>query len=158
MPAADSTASSPAAESKKGEDTVLSGLPANMIDLPTFEQILEMDDDDDEREFSKAIVYGFFEQAETTFSQMDDSLKKKDLPQLSSLGHFLKGSSATLGLITVKDACEKIQHFGALKNETGTEEIAEADVCLKKIAETLKTMREEYKTAEGHLKKFYEEE
>ena len=33
-----------------------------------------MDDDEDEREFSKSIVYGFFEQAEATFSKMDDSL------------------------------------------------------------------------------------
>ena len=39
----------------------------------TFEQILEMDDDD-EREFSKSIVYGFFEQAEQTFTKMDDAL------------------------------------------------------------------------------------
>lgn len=40
----------------------------------TFEQILEMDDDEDDREFSKGIVYGFFEQAETTFKQMEVSL------------------------------------------------------------------------------------
>ena len=33
-----------------------------------------MDDDEDEREFSKSIVYGFFEQAEATFGKMDDSL------------------------------------------------------------------------------------
>ena len=29
-----------------------------------------MDDDEDEREFSKSIVYGFFEQAEATFDKM----------------------------------------------------------------------------------------
>jgi osomolarity two-component system phosphorelay intermediate protein YPD1 len=39
----------------------------------TFEQILEMDDDDD-RDFSKSIVFGFFEQAEQTFTKMDDAL------------------------------------------------------------------------------------
>ena len=33
-----------------------------------------MDDDEDEREFSKSIVYGFFEQAEGTFEKMDASL------------------------------------------------------------------------------------
>ena len=33
-----------------------------------------MDDDEDEREFSKSIVYGFFEQAEQTFKKMDSSL------------------------------------------------------------------------------------
>ena len=52
------------------------GLPdcGDSIDQLTFEQILEMDDDEDEREFSKSIVYGFFEQAEATFEKMDMSL------------------------------------------------------------------------------------
>jgi osomolarity two-component system phosphorelay intermediate protein YPD1 len=44
------------------------------IDGPTFEQILEMDDDEDEREFSKSLVYDFFTQAETTFVKMDTNL------------------------------------------------------------------------------------
>ena len=42
--------------------------------MNTFEQILEMDDDEDDREFSKSIVYGFFDQAENTFQRMDDEL------------------------------------------------------------------------------------
>lgn len=46
---------------------------ADIIDPATFEQILEMDDDE-EREFSKGIVYGFFEQAETTFENMKKAL------------------------------------------------------------------------------------
>jgi len=33
-----------------------------------------MDDDEDEREFSKSIVYGFFEQADATFMKMDTAL------------------------------------------------------------------------------------
>lgn len=44
------------------------------IDLPTFEQILEMDDSEEDREFSRSIVYGFFEQAEETFESMDSAL------------------------------------------------------------------------------------
>jgi len=49
------------------------GLPdcGDAIDPLTFEQILEMDDDEEEREFSKSIVYGFFDQAEVTFKDMD---------------------------------------------------------------------------------------
>jgi osomolarity two-component system, phosphorelay intermediate protein YPD1 len=43
------------------------------IDVGTFEQILEMDDDE-EREFSRSIVFGFFDQAEETFEKMDDAL------------------------------------------------------------------------------------
>lgn len=41
------------------------------IDAATFEQILEMDDDEEEREFSKSIVYDFFTQAESTFDKMN---------------------------------------------------------------------------------------
>jgi len=44
------------------------------IDSATFEQILEMDDDEDEREFSKSIVYDFFQQADSTFQKMDENL------------------------------------------------------------------------------------
>lgn len=33
-----------------------------------------MDDDEEERDFSKSIVYGFFEQAQSTFEKMDISL------------------------------------------------------------------------------------
>lgn len=52
------------------------GLPdlGDSIDSLTFEQILEMDDDEEEREFSRSIVFGFFEQAETTFLEMDEAL------------------------------------------------------------------------------------
>jgi osomolarity two-component system phosphorelay intermediate protein YPD1 len=44
------------------------------IDILTFNQILEMDDSEEDREFSKSIVYGFFEQAEETFDKMDTAL------------------------------------------------------------------------------------
>ena len=44
------------------------------IDQLTFEQILEMDDDDDEMDFSKGIVFGFFDQAEATFEKMEKAL------------------------------------------------------------------------------------
>lgn len=48
-------------------------IPEDDVDRSTFDQILEMDDDD-EREFSKAIVFGFFDQAEETFRQMEESV------------------------------------------------------------------------------------
>jgi len=115
-----------------------------------------MDDDEDDREFSRSIVFGFFEQAEQTFTKMDDALKAADLSQLSSLGHFLKGSSATLGLTKVKDSCEKIQHFGQKKDETGTEDEPDEKKCLEKIKETLATVKEEYAEVEKVLKKFFQ--
>lgn len=44
------------------------------IDILTFSQILEMDDSEEDREFSTSIVQGFFEQAEETFDKMDTAL------------------------------------------------------------------------------------
>jgi hypothetical protein len=46
---------------------------SGLVDVPTFNQILEMDDDDDDI-FSKQIVLDFFEQAEQTFEKMDAKL------------------------------------------------------------------------------------
>ncbi|KZZ87262.1 Signal transduction histidine kinase, phosphotransfer (Hpt) domain protein [Ascosphaera apis ARSEF 7405] len=126
------------------------------IDQNTFEQILEMDDDS-EREFSKGIVYGFFEQAESTFTKMESALDAKDLKELSDLGHFLKGSSATLGLTKVKEACEKIQHFGAKKDETGQNTESNDSVSLQKIKTTLTQAKEDYNDVVTLLKQFYGE-
>jgi len=53
---------------------------ADSIDESTFEQILEMDDDDD-RDFSKGIVFGFFEQADSTFEKMEKALYVPLQPQ-----------------------------------------------------------------------------
>ncbi|EAU39345.1 conserved hypothetical protein [Aspergillus terreus NIH2624] len=126
------------------------------IDKNTFEQILEMDDDDD-KEFSRGIVFGFFDQAKSTFDKMEAALADKDLLELSQLGHFLKGSSATLGLTKVKDACEKIQHFGARKDETGTTDEPDDAVSLKHIKNTLAQAKKDYTEVEAFLRKLYED-
>lgn len=67
----------------------------------------------------------------------------------------MKGSSATLGLTKVKDSCEKIQHFGAMKDETGSKTITDGQRCLQLIRDTLKVVKVEYKEAERILKRFY---
>jgi osomolarity two-component system phosphorelay intermediate protein YPD1 len=46
---------------------------SDLIDHETFDQLLEMDDDED-HDFSKSIVWNYFEQAETTFGSMDKAL------------------------------------------------------------------------------------
>jgi len=115
---------------------------------------LEMDDDD-EREFSRSIVFGFFEQAEETFSNMADALKEDDLAALGLLGHFLKGSSATLGMTKVKDACEKIENLGRGKKESDDKTEVDDAKKLSKIKETIVVVKTEYKDAEKRLKAFY---
>lgn len=142
----------------RSEDGGIMAIPGakDSIDEDTFEQILEMDDDDD-REFSKSIVYDFFTQAQSTFEKMDANLEKKDLKTLSELGHFLKGSSATLGLSKVKDSCEKIQNYGLKKDAKGDKDITEEEG-LKKLDETIKQAKTEFEEVEKVLKKFYDDE
>lgn len=50
-----------------------SSLPPDVIDVEVFDQLLEMDEEDD-RDFSKSLVYNYFEQAESTFEKMNNAL------------------------------------------------------------------------------------
>ncbi|CAM1509329.1 Fc.00g030680.m01.CDS01 [Cosmosporella sp. VM-42] len=123
------------------------------VDINTFSQILEMDEPGD-HDFSFSIVFGFFEQAEETFGSMDKALDDGDLEKLSQLGHFLKGSSATLGLVKVRDGCEKIQRYGKNENVDGSPE-PDSTLCLKRIAEALKLVKTDYTDVEKALRKYY---
>lgn len=78
-----------------------------------------------------------------------------DFPDLSRLGHFLKGSSAALGLTKVKESCEKLQHYGNRKDATGVSTITDSEA-EELIRALLIQMREEYDEAESYLRDFYE--
>ena len=78
--------------------------------------------------------------------------EKKNLSELSSLGHFLKGSSAALGVSKVQLSCEHIQHYGQLKE--GTNPISEAKA-IEKITKSLARARDEFTEAKGELELFY---
>ncbi|KAM0493108.1 hypothetical protein ACHAP8_009464 [Fusarium lateritium] len=124
------------------------------IDMLTFSQILEMDEPDDS-EFSQSIVFGFFEQAEETFEQIKEALEEEDLEKLSSLGHFLKGSSATLGLVKIRDGCEAIQRYGKNENLDGSPQL-DNEKCVKLIGEYFTAVEEDYKTVEQLLREYYD--
>ncbi|PHH73747.1 hypothetical protein CDD80_3605 [Ophiocordyceps camponoti-rufipedis] len=132
----------------------LNQMLGDAVDMNTFNQILEMDEPGD-REFSSSIVFSFFNQAEETFESMDKALEKKDLEKLAGLGHFLKGSSATLGLVKVRDGCEKIERYGKNENADGSTE-PDSELCLKLISEALRTVKVDYKDVERILKRYYE--
>ncbi|KAF9359332.1 hypothetical protein BGX34_008428 [Mortierella sp. NVP85] len=128
----------------------------SIIDHQTFDQLLEMDDEED-HEFSKSLVFNYFEQAEKTFGEMDEAMKTPpDFANLSRLGHFLKGSSAALGLIKVRESCEKLQHYGNRKDASGINPITNDEA--KDLIETLLVaMKAEYKEAKDFLQGFYAE-
>lgn len=60
-------------EEDEEEDEEKSMHPEDLIDAQTFDQILDMDEEDD-HEFSYSLVVNYFEQAESTFKNMDDAL------------------------------------------------------------------------------------
>jgi osomolarity two-component system phosphorelay intermediate protein YPD1 len=80
----------------------------------------------------------------------------EDLAELSSLGHFLKGSSATLGFIKVRDNCQVIQQYGHKLNLDGAPEPDEK-VCLRKITEALQAAKDDTAKLETMIKKFFGE-
>ncbi len=82
---------------------------------------------------------------------------QNNLPELSSLGHFLKGSSAALGVSKVQLSCEHIQHYGHLQEGTvsGTVVPLSEREAIVKITESLARAREEYKEAKVWLDWFY---
>lgn len=85
------------------------------------------------------------------------SRQEKNLQALSDKGHFLKGSSATLGFTKIKDECEKIQNYGRKKDETGTVDEPDTEKCLRLIDESLTEAKKAYKVVETLMKRYYGE-
>ena len=79
---------------------------------------------------------------------------QQDLKNLSALGHFLKGSSATLGLIKVKDSCEKVQNLGSGRDERGDSPLDNKS-CLDRIKAIIPKVKTDAADAEKRLKAFY---
>jgi HPt (histidine-containing phosphotransfer) domain-containing protein len=124
-----------------------------VIDTETFQQILDLDEEDS-REFSRGMVWAYFAQAASTFDDMDKALEIEDLEKLSAQGHFLKGSSAALGVRKVQSSCEKIQHYGQLRDEEEKKDLTREEG-LEKIESLLGTVISEYGVAESALKVWY---
>lgn len=78
----------------------------------------------------------------------------KNLDELSSLGHFLKGSSATLGFNKVRDSCQIIQQYGHKQTVDGADEPDE-EVCLTKITDAIKTLKVDFADLEKEIKVFF---
>ncbi|KAF5227320.1 hypothetical protein FANTH_14792 [Fusarium anthophilum] len=126
----------------------------DFVDTNILEQILEMDDEGSDREFSKGLIFEFFEQAENTFDEIGRSLEEENLEKLLALGNFLKGSAAALGIYKVRDACGKVQDWAAGRDESGFEHI-EREESLKKIRVILITLKKDYEEAKDWLTRLF---
>ncbi|KAF9059291.1 signal transduction histidine kinase [Rhodocollybia butyracea] len=124
-----------------------------IINMSIFNQILELDEEDNQ-DFSREMVEEYYTQAAQTFKDMDAALVKKDLSKLSDLGHFFKGSSATLGVTHVQKSCEKIQRYGQLRDEEKGIDLEEKQA-LDLISQLIIQVKGEYLVAERWMKDRY---
>ncbi|KAH8744598.1 hpt domain-containing protein [Diaporthe sp. PMI_573] len=123
------------------------------VDTTWFSEILSMDESE-KREFSKSIVFAFFEQARETLAKLDRALADKDLKKMASLSVFLKGSSATLGFVKVNNRCEKIRQYCWKETIGGTPWHCE-EACIPHITVALEMLKTEYNELEKILKVFF---
>jgi osomolarity two-component system phosphorelay intermediate protein YPD1 len=86
-----------------------------------------------------------------------DRSAEPSLSKLSSLGHFLKGSSAALGIIKVQESCEKMQHYGNMRDEEAGESLSEEEA-LRRIQGLLADCQRDYQVAMAWMKKLYDED
>ncbi|SCU94108.1 LADA_0G06590g1_1 [Lachancea dasiensis] len=129
-------------------------IPEEVINWDTLSEIVSMDEDSPD--FSKSLIIQFFDQAATTFDQIQHELDGRcQLEELASLGHFLRGSSAALGLQRIAWACERIQNLGR-KREGASQGESPADTHYAElIRENLVTARQEFVRAKTDLSAIY---
>lgn len=80
------------------------------------------------------------------------------LKQLSELGHFLKGSSSTLGLVKMQRSCEKIQNYGKGLDATGSNVFPNPPntrESVKYISACIRDAKKEFVEAKTVLKEFF---
>ncbi|CEQ42088.1 SPOSA6832_03878, partial [Sporobolomyces salmonicolor] len=128
----------------------------SVVDMDVFGQLLEIDDDES-HDFSKTLAFDYISQAESTFVEIEEALEKKDLDALSRKGHFLKGSSAALGLQRVQHSCEAMQHFGKRRDAHGEGPEVSDGEALNRCRVLLVRLRKEQDEAKEWLEAFYKE-
>ncbi|KAF7299251.1 Histidine-phosphotransfer domain HPT-domain-containing protein [Mycena indigotica] len=120
--------------------------PDAPIDPEAFTQILELDEDDETRSFSKDMVALYFIQGPEAFELMSAALSNSDLKTVADRAHFIAGSSATIGISRVAQACTQIK-------QAAEEEDADKDV----IRGLLDGTKDAYKIANAWLRKWFAE-
>ncbi|KAI8634146.1 hypothetical protein F5Y19DRAFT_412130 [Xylariaceae sp. FL1651] len=140
-------------------------LDQNLVDHQTFEQILEMDDDDDiGREFSRSIVQGLILDGDRYIEILKESICKMDLSNIEGNAHVWKGHCYSIGIRPLGALCEQLQLFARyarcdrlkiwqdIYGFTGDLGVKDAPEWLVR---QLKLIEDEQRKAEKALKTFY---
>lgn len=134
---------------------------SGLVEWTIFSELVAMDED--EEGFSKSLFQTFVDQFKDTFIELDENVKAKDLDKLSSLGHYLKGSAAALGLTTIAEQCERIQNYGHKNNFDGFEadDLEESDgdaFWLKLIEDAMDQANEHFLQSKKALNEYFDDD
>lgn len=136
---------------------------SDLINWSIFQELLLMDED--EEGFALSLVETFVQQANDTFKEIELLLNNKteyneeNLKKLSSIGHYLKGSAAALGLQKVQNQCERIQNYGkmeAFDNDPMAINAKSIEDWFNCCNEAYKLVRKYYNESKDLLSKFFE--
>lgn len=135
---------------------------SGLVDWPVFWELVAMDED--EEGFSQGLFQTFVDQFEDTYKELEESVEEKDLDKLSSLGHYLKGSAAALGLVTVAEQCERIQNYGhknncddfELDDETNTD-ITDDAYWVTLVEDAMAKVQDAFKKSKAALNEYFGE-
>ncbi|KAH8817376.1 hypothetical protein F5884DRAFT_853794 [Xylogone sp. PMI_703] len=125
-----------------------------VIDWDIFEQILEMDEDPDEHEFSKAIVTEYFQRTNEMLDRLTQHFDQRDFNSLLMIGNEMKGMAATLGLDTLRTIGEDIRDI-SWRIRNGVRDGLNVDSQVKILGGLLLKGKAESKKAEDLFRGFY---
>lgn len=128
----------------------------NIISADLFDNVLMLDVQRNDHNDSYGVIKTFLQQVDETIVEFDQLFNQKKMEDLSRRGHFLKGSSATLGIKKIRLDCEKIQHYASYKDLDGTRALTspEAESMLETV---LSELKDHWAEARRHLQYLYAE-
>lgn len=133
---------------------------SGLVDWQVFSELVAMDED--EEGFCQGLFQTFVDQFKDTFKEIDENIKVKDLNKLSSLGHYLKGSAAALGLTTIAEQCERMQNYGHRNNFDnykikGLKE-SDDEFWIKLIEDTMEKAKDGFQKSKAALNSYFDDD
>ena len=115
-------------------------MPSPVIDLETIETLKSLNPDDN-GEFLREIIQIFLEDTPARIAELDLTTTTGDAPKFIRAAHSIKGSSANMGALALRDVAEKLEHYAKTNGVAGSGSLladlksayAEAEVAIKQF-------------------------
>ncbi|KIL87163.1 hpt domain-containing protein [Fusarium avenaceum] len=120
--------------------------------MDAFGQILEMDDEEDDMEFSFSVTGSFLE-AETFYPKIEDAINRGDFDEIYSHAYYLFGVASSMGAIKVRSTCEELKRLGKRQDLHGDR--MDDELALQRAADVLVNAKVAYGQTADVFRKFY---